>query len=448
MEPASTDSLHNGDVFELHQSGVSASLEPKLPPQDGGKDAWLFLCACFSVEALVWGFPFSFGVFQQYYSTHEPFQSDGSGIAIIGTLAAGLMYFLSPFVLETCRRFPHRRRLLTIIGLAFLPLTLVASSYAQRVWQLILTQGVLYAIGGCMIYMPTLQYLDEWFVKRKGFALGVTFAGTGIGGLVIPLIMNWALQTYSARTALQIWAVSLVVFTAPLVYYMKPRIPKAARRQPIHLGFLKQPIFWFMETGNIIQGVGYFIPTIFLPTFADKIGLSELAGSSTLSLLNAATTIGGIIIGAASDKYDVTNVIIVSTISIFLIWGFSSSIAPLYVFSILYGLFGGGFSSCWAAIVREVRSRDPRAEQTVVFGLLAAGRGIGCVVCGPLSNELLKGGKGWDAAAAYGTGYGLLIVFTGVTAMLGSGQGAEILLMYLEVLMKAEPIDMRSNIEF
>ena len=82
------------------------------------------------------------------------------------------MYFLSPFVLETCRRFPHRRRLLTIIGLAFLPLTLVASSYAQRVWQLILTQGVLYAIGGCMIYMPTLQYLDEWFVKRKGFALG------------------------------------------------------------------------------------------------------------------------------------------------------------------------------------------------------------------------------------------------------------------------------------
>lgn len=134
-----------------------------------------------------------------------------------------------------------------------------------------------------------------------------------------------------------------------------------------------------------------------------------------------------IIIGAASDKYDVTNVIIVSaigsTISIFLIWGFSSSIAPLYIFSILYGLFGGGFSSCWAAIVREVRSRDPRAEQTVVFGLLAAGRGIGCVVCGPLSSVLLKGGKGWDAAAAYGTGYGLLIVFTGVTAMLGGVAG-------------------------
>ena len=26
-----------------------------LPPIDGGKDAWLFLAACFVVEALVWG---------------------------------------------------------------------------------------------------------------------------------------------------------------------------------------------------------------------------------------------------------------------------------------------------------------------------------------------------------------------------------------------------------
>lgn len=26
-----------------------------LPPVDGGKDAWLFLGACFVIEALIWG---------------------------------------------------------------------------------------------------------------------------------------------------------------------------------------------------------------------------------------------------------------------------------------------------------------------------------------------------------------------------------------------------------
>lgn len=57
-----------------------------LPRPDGGKDAWLFLSACFMVEALVWGFPFTFGLFQEFYSTHEPFASS-SGVAVIGTCA-------------------------------------------------------------------------------------------------------------------------------------------------------------------------------------------------------------------------------------------------------------------------------------------------------------------------------------------------------------------------
>jgi hypothetical protein len=29
----------------------------QLPPMDGGKDAWLFLAACFMIEALIWGKP-------------------------------------------------------------------------------------------------------------------------------------------------------------------------------------------------------------------------------------------------------------------------------------------------------------------------------------------------------------------------------------------------------
>ncbi|KAI4261362.1 MAG: hypothetical protein L6R42_003439 [Xanthoria sp. 1 TBL-2021] len=89
-----------------------------------------------------------------------------------GSPSSGLMYFLAPVVISACKRFPHRRRLCTFLGLIILSLALVASSFARALWQLIVTQGVLYAIGGCMLYMPTMQYLDEWFVRRKGFALG------------------------------------------------------------------------------------------------------------------------------------------------------------------------------------------------------------------------------------------------------------------------------------
>lgn len=60
--------------------------ESQLPPVDTGKDAWLFLAACFAMEALVWGFAFTFGIFQDYYSTHEPFKGE-KNIAVVGTMA-------------------------------------------------------------------------------------------------------------------------------------------------------------------------------------------------------------------------------------------------------------------------------------------------------------------------------------------------------------------------
>jgi len=101
------------DEGTQHLHNEPAHHEFSLPPADGGKQAWLFLAAGFVVEALVWGqcnvfcsvqhpksyvtarecaniikgFPFSFGVFQEYYTTHEPFSNKSSGIAIIGTTA-------------------------------------------------------------------------------------------------------------------------------------------------------------------------------------------------------------------------------------------------------------------------------------------------------------------------------------------------------------------------
>jgi len=81
-EGRSTPQAHDEGLVETQPEGHEFS----LPPVDHGKDAYLFLAACFIVEALVWGFPFSFGVFQDYYSTHEPF-AGSPNIAIIGTCA-------------------------------------------------------------------------------------------------------------------------------------------------------------------------------------------------------------------------------------------------------------------------------------------------------------------------------------------------------------------------
>lgn len=44
------------ETFETSsQEALSEHHEANLPPVDGGKRAWLFLAACFVIEALIWG---------------------------------------------------------------------------------------------------------------------------------------------------------------------------------------------------------------------------------------------------------------------------------------------------------------------------------------------------------------------------------------------------------
>jgi len=125
------------------------------------------------------GFPFSFGVFETYYTDNLPFSQHPNDIAAIGTFSSGGMYLIAPFTLYILEAWPSIRRLSSIFGLVVVVVALTASSFSTQVWHLILTQGCLYAVGGSFLYAPTMFYLDEWFVHRKGLAFGIMWAGVG-----------------------------------------------------------------------------------------------------------------------------------------------------------------------------------------------------------------------------------------------------------------------------
>ena len=55
LNDLSNDREELQDRPQLEEHNSSNGHEFPLPQADGGKDAWLFLAACFIVEALVWG---------------------------------------------------------------------------------------------------------------------------------------------------------------------------------------------------------------------------------------------------------------------------------------------------------------------------------------------------------------------------------------------------------
>jgi MFS family permease len=143
-----------------------------------------------------------------------------------------------------------------------------------------------------------------------------------------------------------------------------------------------------------------------------------------VAIVNASAVVSTITMGFSIDRFHVTAVIMLSTIgasiSLFLFWGFFTALPLLCLFSILYGFFAGGLVSTIAGTVKVVKQRDEAADVGTLLGLLSAGRGIGAVVSGPLSEKLLSG-RPWErqVGKAYGSGFGSLIVFTGVTTTVG-----------------------------
>lgn len=147
-------------------------------------------------------------------------------------------------------------------------------------------------------------------------------------------------------------------------------------------------------------------------------------GTLTVSRFNAASVFSAVVVGLLIDRYHVTTVILISCLgaifSVFVFWGFATSLPLLCIFAINYGLFAGGFSCTFTGVVREVKTRSTGAESGMVFGILSVGRRVGAVVAGPLSAVLLNAQTwgGWDGG--YRSIYGPIIIFTGLSVAFGS----------------------------
>ncbi|GFF23411.1 MFS monocarboxylate transporter, putative [Aspergillus udagawae] len=378
--PTSSDDFSD-DIDEFDDS--------RLPPVDGGYQAWLFLAACFMVEGI------------------------------------GLAYLPTPIVIAVMFAFPRARRWFSTAGFVIMCLALGLSSFSTSVTHLIMSQGVAYGIGGCLAYTPSILFLSDWFVEKKGLAFGIVWSGSGLTGILFPLILQTLLNRYGWQTTLRACSIALFLLAAPFMTFHKPRIPiRHSHLRQLSLRFLWDKVYLIYQLGNTMQAIGFWIPSIFLTSYARTLGASDFLASLTVTLFNLMTVFGCIFTGYFADRHHVTKCILLSSAgavaSVFLLWGLATHIATLYIFCIVYGFFAGGYSSSWSALSHEVQKSERSAHVSMVFAFLETGRGVGNVVSGPLSEALLRVG-GWKAEAfgAYGSEYGVLVVLTGVTAFLG-----------------------------
>src|SRR5262249_62252516 len=96
-----------------------------------------------------------------------------------------------------------------------------------------LGMGVLGGIGfGPLTMTSHATFLSNWFVRRRGMAIGAAAAGVGIGILAVVPLTQRLIAAYGWRNAYFILAAVLALGVAPLSYFFQRRSPQEMGLQP------------------------------------------------------------------------------------------------------------------------------------------------------------------------------------------------------------------------
>ncbi|KAI1771170.1 MFS general substrate transporter [Hypoxylon cercidicola] len=431
------------ELRELAAPGADAAPAdppPALPPADRSRAAYLVLLGCVLIQAPIWGYSLSFGIFQEYYTTRAGSLAGSpspGAVASIGTSQTGVLYLMMPASFTLLTRYPRLRAWCGPAGLVLTTACLTASSFASTARQLLALQGVLHAVGCGLLFSAASLCLDEWFAERKGLAYGAMWSGKSGAGAGMPFLTSALLERWGASGTLRIYAVASAVLTIPPLFLMRPRPPTTntavtseggeTNRGRVSFSFARHSVFWILQCGNILQSMGYLMPSTYLASYSNALGFPSVTGPIFLALISLASVPGSLLIGLLNDTgLAATTVILISSLGsalpVFLLWGLGGhQVGVLVVFTLMYGFFAGGFSSTWSGILHEMKRRDGTIDTGLIFGMLLGGRGVGFVLSGPVGGALLEADhfKAEDFTG-YATQYGPMIVYTGLTAILGA----------------------------
>lgn len=395
--------------------------------------------SCFSQVA---GFIMSYGVFQDYYSTDLSLRGARSATGTVGTSANGVIYLMMPFLFTAfSKRWAAYRCVVVICGVFLTCASFLASSFSTQVWQIVATQGVLAALGGALIYSPTTLSLGETFnTTNRALAYGVVLSSKNIVGSTCPFLLRFLLDQYGYRTTMLIWT-GITAASSLCALILNPAQTSTTdlrhirpRQTPWH--FLKHETIYVYCVAVMLQSCGYGLPQTYLTIYAhDAAALSPQSATLLLTLFNIPGIVSSAFFGYLTDnkRYPLSASTITcisafsSALAVFLLWGLAprSNLAVLALFSIIYGFFAGGYSGTWGSILkqmeREAGERNEAVDTGILYGLLNGARGIGYVSGGVVGVLLLKDGSSskLSGPAGYGSEYGPMIIFTGLSTVFG-----------------------------
>jgi MFS family permease len=158
------------------------------------------------------------------------------------------------------------------------------------------------------------RVVSTWFDRRRGLALGITLAGTGIAATLAPSYVTSLIAEYGWRNAYAVLALTITVISLPGVYFLFTERPnpgvesgapdESAALSGINLAEALQGYrFWAMGIGLLLVAAGISGLIVSLVPLLVKKGLSASSAAGYAGLIGVNVILGRLLAGYLIDRF-------------------------------------------------------------------------------------------------------------------------------------------------
>lgn len=385
------------------QASNEEILASDLAPIDGGKGAWIFLLASFTFEFVIWGQAYAAGSYLDYHTNNPKsplYHNSTASISLINTLVIGGQHFVPLLARGVFAAYPKSIKPVSTVCVFISALSLVIASFMTKIGYFLLFQGIIYGLSSGVTFTPVIMWLSQWFDKRRGLATGIIYSGSGLGGVLFPIVITRLLDSIGFAWTLRVMALLSFILGAAASMALKPRLPlvnpafssfSIKRLLPGNLLPLFTQFGGLCEAILFLQASGWYTVSLYISSYTTSLGFSSSTATGVLSAFNASATVGYLIVGRLIDVTSYISVIIFSTsicsLAAFFLLGFSHSLPLVITFVLVFGLAGGGFATMLTPFSRDLAIFSNQESANLCVALIFV-RGI-AAVSGPLIGTTL-----------------------------------------------------------
>jgi len=351
---------------------------PEETYPEGGREAWLVVLGCWFGLTSSLGLMNTIATFQTYVSTHQLAGRSPGEVGWVFSLYTFLSFFLGVYVgplfdLYGPRWLVAAGTLCVFLGLMLLsistgesraslsrlPLSRNLPGRSRRsvsrltgpraeLWHFILSFGVLAGLGSALLFTPCFAAVGHFFKRRRGLATGIAATGSGLGGVVFPLLLQALFPRVGWAWAVRAVALVCLVLAGLANLLVRSRLaPAAGASAHPDPRILRRVPFALTTLGTFLLEFGLFVPLGYVSLYALARGFGDAFSFQILAVLNSASVVGRVLPGWYADRVGAFNVnmlgVLVSVVACLAVWlPAGGTTAGLVVFSVLFGFASGG----------------------------------------------------------------------------------------------------------